>query len=141
MARKRKSVSSGEDSSDDHSSDDSVERLMAKGTTRRLLDAKRLADEIMGHAEGEAAKVATRYSHAIQTTHKTELEARYTQLRQALLAQDNVIASARHTIANLSADLHSLVDDTCAEIQSELAQASKITQGCMLVIDASVQRE
>lgn len=66
---------------------------------------------------------------------------RYSELRQALLAQDNVIASARHTIANLSADLHSVLVDTCAEIQNELARSTTVTQGCMLVIDDGVKRE
>ncbi|WOO78603.1 uncharacterized protein LOC62_02G002147 [Vanrija pseudolonga] len=70
----------------------------------------------MGQAEAEASKVA-------------------------LLAQDNVIASARHTIANLSADLHSVLVDTCAEIQNELARAATVTQGCMLVIDDGVKHE
>ncbi|GFZ47853.1 hypothetical protein JCM24511_05600 [Saitozyma sp. JCM 24511] len=101
---------------------------------RIKLEYKRLAGEAVSAAKKDVDDIVERYTHAVNVTHKAELNNRYTTLLSALAEQDALLVPLYAELLKLDKDSHAALEELMLGLDGEVEQAGKVGKGCWVTL-------
>ncbi|RSH92292.1 hypothetical protein EHS25_008707 [Saitozyma podzolica] len=136
--------SSSQDSSSsisDGSQHDDTAKLFAEAEKRIKLEYKRLAGEAVSAAKKDVEDIVERYTHAINVTHKAELNTLYTTLLSSLAEQDALLVPLYAELLKLDKDSHGALETLMHGLDGEVERAGKVGKGCWVTLRNEILEE